>query len=166
MQWRRDGFTLIELAVVLLIIAACVTVVFPKFSVGFLDRQRLRSSVSRIASIAEYAHQRAVCTHVTHLLHFDIEKGEYWVTAQTSDGKVTPIPDGLNLKGRLPEGAQFSGIEFRGTRADLEDVITIEFSPQGWIEPVTVYIASSKGGKMSVVINEMLGNVETFELLE
>ena len=166
MRRQQDGFTLIELAVVLLIIAACVTIVFPKFSVGFLDRQRLRSSVSRIASVAEYAHQRAVCTHVTHLLHFDIEKGEYWVTAQTSDGKVIPILDGLNLKGRLPEGAQFSGIEFRGTRTDSEDVITIEFSPQGWIEPVTVYIASSKGRKMSVVMNEMLGNVETFELPE
>lgn len=166
MRWRRDGFTLIELAVVLLIIAACVTVVFPKFSVGFLDRQRLRSSVSRIASVAEYAHQRAVCTHLTHLLHFDIEKGEYWVTAQTSDGKVMPIPDGLNLRGRLPEGAQFSGIEFRGTRVDLEDVITIEFSPQGWIEPITVYVASSEGRIMSIVMNEMLGYVETFELPE
>ena len=166
MRWRQDGFTLIELAVVLLIIAACVTIVFPKFSVGFLDQQRLRSSVSRIASVAEYAHQRAVCTHVTHLLHFDIEKGKYWVTAQTSDGKVVPIADGLNLMGRLPEGVQFSGIEFRGTRANLEDVITIEFSPLGWIEPVTVYVASSEGGKMSIVMNEMSGNVETFELLE
>ncbi len=166
MRRRRDGFTLIELAVVLLIIAACVTVVFPKFSVGFLDRQRFRNNVSKIASIAEYAHQRAVCTHVTHLLHFDIEKGEYWVTAQTSDGKVMPIPDGLNLKGRLPEGAQFSGIEFQDMRTDSEDVVTIEFSPQGWIEPVTVYVASSEGRIMSIVMNEMLGYVETFELLE
>lgn len=166
MQWRRDGFTLIELAVVLLIIAACVTVVFPKFSVGFLDRQRLRSNVSRIASIAEYAHQRAVCTHVTHLLHFDIEKGKYWVTAQTSDGKVMPIADGLNLMGQLPEGVQFSGIEFQDMKTDSKDVVTIEFSPQGWIEPVTVYIASSKGGKMSIVMNEMSGYIETLELLE
>ena len=166
MQWRRDGFTLIELAVVLLIIAACVTVVFPKFSVGFLDRQRLRSNVSRIASIAEYAHQRAVCTHVTHLLHFDIEKGKYWVTAQTSDGKVMPIADGLNLMGRLPEGVQFSGIEFQDMRTDSKDVVTIEFSPQGWIEPVTVYVASSEGRKMSIVMNEMLGYVETLEVVE
>ncbi len=166
MRWRQDGFTLIELVVILLIVAACVTIVFPKFSVGFLDQQRLRSSVSRIASVAEYAHQRAVCTHVTHLLHFDIEKGKYWVTAQTSDGKVMPIADGLNLMGRLPEGVQFSGIEFQDMRTDSKDVVTIEFSPQGWIEPVTVYVASSEGRKMSIVMNEMLGYVETLELLE
>ena len=68
-----------------MIIAACVTVVFPKFSVGFLDQQRLRSSVSRIASVAEYAHQRAICTHLTHLLHFNIEEGKYWVIDKIKD---------------------------------------------------------------------------------
>lgn len=166
MQWRQEGFTLVELAVILLIIAACVTVVFPKFSNGLLEQQRLRSSVSKIASIAEYAHQRAVSTHFTHLLHFNIEQGTYWVTAHTPDGKLMPITDGLNLKGRLPEDIQFSGIEFRDVRSDLEDVVTIEFSPQGWIEPATVYVASSQGRKMSIVMHEMLGYVETLEVFE
>jgi len=166
MQWRQGGFTLVELAVILLIIAACVTVVFPKFSNGLLDQQRLRSSVSKIAGVAEYAHQRAVSTHLRHLLHFNIEQGTYWVTAHTPDGKLMPITDGLTLKGRLPEGIQFSGIEFPDFKSDLEDVVTIEFSPQGWIEPVTVYVASSQGRKMSIVMHEMLGYVETLEVFE
>ena len=166
MQWRKGGFTLVELAVVLLIIAACVTVVFPKFSNGLLDQQRLRSSVSKIAGIAEYARQRAVSTHLTHLLHLNIEQGTYWVTAHTPDGKLIPMTDGLKLKGRLPEDIQFSGIEFRDIRGDSADVVTIEFSPQGWIEPATVYIASSQGRKMSIVMHETLGYVETLEVFE
>ncbi len=166
MQWRRGGFTLVELAVILLIIAACVTVVFPKFSNGLLDQQRLRSSVSKIASVAEYAHQRAVSTHLTHILHFNVEQGTYWVTAHTPDGKLMPMTDGLNLTGKLPEGIQFSGIEFRDVRSDSEDVVTIELSPQGWIEPATVYVASSQGRKMSIVMHEILGYVETFEVFE
>ena len=166
MQCRQGGFTLVELAVIILIIAACVTVVFPKFSNGFLERQRLRSSVSKIASIAEYARQRAVSTHFTHLLHFNIEQGIYWVTAHTPDGKLMPMTDGLNLKGRLPEDIRFSGIDFPDIRTDSGDVVTIEFSPQGWIEPVTVYVASSQGRKMSIVMHEMLGYVETLEVFE
>ena len=102
MQCRQDGFTLVELAVIFLIIAAFVTVVFPKFSNGLFEKQRLKSSVNKIASIAEYAHQRAVSTHFTHLLHFNIEQGTYWVTAHTPDGRPVPMTDGLNLKGRLP----------------------------------------------------------------
>lgn len=166
MQWRRDGFTLVELAVILLIIAACVTVVFPKFSNGLFDQQRLKSSVSKIASIAEYARQRAVSTHFTHKLHFNIEQGTYWVTAHTPDGRLMPITDGFNLKGRLPEDMRFSGIEFPDIISDLGEVVTIELSPQGWIEPATVYVASSQGRKMGIVMHEMLGYVETFEVFE
>ena len=166
MQWRQGGFTLVELAVIILIIAACVTVVFPKFSNGLLDQQRLRSSVSKIAGIAEYARQRAVSTHFTHLLQFNIEQGTYWVTALMPDGKLMPMTDGLNLKGRLPEDIRFSGIDFPDIRSDLENVVTIEFSPQGWIEPATVYVASLKGRTMSIVMHEMLGYVETLEVFE
>ena len=166
MQWRQGGFTLVELAVIILIIAACVTVVFPKFSNGLLDQQRLRSNVSKIAGIAEYARQRAVSTHLTHLLHFDLERGTYWVTAHAPDGKLMPMTDGLELKGRLPEGIRFSGIDFPDIRNDSGGVVTIEFSPQGWIEPATVYVASSQGRKMSVVMHEMLGYVETLEVFE
>ena len=166
MRTYRVGFTLIELAVILLIVAACVAVVFPKFSVGFLDQQRLQSSVNKIASIAEYAHQRAVCAQVTHLLHLDTEKGRYWITAQTSESKVMPIADGFSLRGQLPEGVQFAGVEFRDMRTGSKDTVTIEFSPQGWIEPVTIYVASSEGRKMSVVTNEMSGCIETLELIE
>ena len=166
MQWRQGGFTLVELAVIILIIAACVTVVFPKFSNGLLDQQRLRSSVSKIAGIAEYARQRAVSTRLTHTLHFNIEQGTYWVTAHTPDGKLMPMTDGLNLKGRLPEDIRFSGIDFPDIKTNLEDVVAIEFSPQGWIEPATVYVASSEGRKMSIVMHEMLGYVETLEVFE
>lgn len=166
MQWRQGGFTLVELAVIILIIAACVTVVFPKFSNGLLDQQRLKSNVSKIAGIAEYTRQRAVSTCLTHQLHFNMEQGTYWVTAHAPDGRLMPMTDGLHLKGRLPEGIRFSGIDFPDIRTDLGNDIAIEFSPQGWIEPATIYVASSKGGKMCIVMHEMLGYVETLEVFE
>jgi len=166
MQGRQGGFTLVELAVIILIIAAFVTVVFPKFSNGLLDQQRLKSNVSKIAGIAEYARQRAVSTRLTHTLHFNMDQGTYWVTAHTSDGKLMPMTDGLHLKGRLPEDISFSGIDFPDIRTGSVNDITIEFSPQGWIEPATVYVASSKGRKMSIVMHEMLGYVETLEVIE
>jgi hypothetical protein len=77
-----------------------------------------------------------------------------------------PMTDGLNLNGRLPEDIRFSGIDFPDIRTDSGDVVTIEFSPQGWIEPATVYVASLEGRKMSIVMHEMLGYVETLEVFE
>ena len=166
MHWRRCGFTLVELVVVLLIVAACITIVFPKLSNGLLGWQRLKSSVSKIASVAEYAHQRAVSTHLMHRLNIDIERGTYEVTAHTTDGKIVSIGDGLSLAGRLPEDIYFSGVEFPDKRIGSEKVVTIEFSPHGWVEPATVYVESSENRKIGVVMHEVLGTVEVLEVVK
>ena len=165
MHLRQGGFTLVELTVILLIIAACVTVVFPRLSNVLLDQQRLRNSVSKIASVAEYAYQRAVSTHLIHRLSIDIEQGTYEVTAHTLDGKFVSIADGPSLAGQLPEDIHFSGVEFPNGKAGLEKSVTIEFSPQGWIDPVTIYL-ESEGSKMGIVIDEVSGSVETIEVFK
>jgi prepilin-type N-terminal cleavage/methylation domain-containing protein len=164
MRCRRAGFTLIELAVVLLILAISVTVVFPKFDSALLGQVRLRNSAKRIASVVEYAGQRAAYAQLTHLLHIDTEQGTYWVTARKPDGQVVPITDGLSLKGRLPEGVRFANIELPGTKAFSRDVITIEFDPQGWADPATIYVACDAGKTIAIVIDELSGQVRTCEL--
>jgi len=157
------GFTLIELAVVLVILAISVTVLFPKFGTSRFQQIRFRSSANRIASVAEYAHQRAACARLIHLLYLDTEKGAYWVTSQTSDGQVVPITDTFSSKSRLPEGVQFAGVELRGMDTSSQDVVAIRFSPQGWADPATVHLICSTGETMSVIIDELSGQVETCE---
>jgi len=166
MRRYPNGFTLIELAVVLLIIAISVTVAFPRFGSGMVDRARLRSSASRIASVAEYAHQRAACARLTHLLHLDIANGTYWVTGQTSDGQRAPITDNLGLKGQLAESVRFAGIELQDMDADSDDIVTIRFSPQGWADPAAIQLTGSAGETMSVIIDELSGQVQTCKLEE
>ena len=166
MRWRQCGFTLVELLVVILIIATFVTVVYPKFSDGLLEPQRLRSSVSKIASVAEYAHERAISTHLTHQLNINIEHGTYEVSAHKADGQIVMESGDINLEGRLPEGVYFIGVEYEDKKLYSGEPVSVEFNPQGWIEPVTIYVASSEGRKMGIVIREMLSSVKTFKVIE
>lgn len=166
MRRGSDAFTLIELAVVLLVIAVSITIVFPKLNVDWIQRARLRGTANRIASIAEYAHQLAACARLTHLLNIDAVQRTYWITSQTSEGKEMPITDNLDLKGRLPEGVQFVEVELRDIDSISQDVITIRFSPQGWADPAIVRLTCPTGDTMSVVIDELSGQVATCELGE
>lgn len=165
MRCYQRGLTIIELAVILLILGICVVVTFPKFDAALLNQYRLRSNVNRIASIAEYAHHQAICSQSTHLLHINTVEGTYWVTGEAPDDEAVSIPAGLP-KGRLPEGVQFTKIEFRGTNTCSQDIVTVEFSPQGWIEPATALVVSSRGRKMSIVMDELSGSIETSEIAE
>ena len=101
MRKSQRAFTLVELAVVLLIIAVSVAIAFPSFSHGTLERVRMRSSVSRLADVAQYAYYRAVSTRLTHLLYLDTQQGSYWVVSKTPDGEQTPVTDGLELQGQF-----------------------------------------------------------------
>jgi prepilin-type N-terminal cleavage/methylation domain-containing protein len=163
MRKDTNGYTLIELAVVMLILAISLTTVIPSFSIGS-DQSRLRSSANRIASVAEHAHQRAACTRLTHILHIDTKKGTYWVTTQGLDGQDVSITDILSLKGQLPEGVSFLDIKIQGINTHSKDCICITLSPQGWADQATIRLRSLTGEIMSIMIDEFSGQVKTCKL--
>ena len=68
----RDGFTLIEVILVVAIIAVVVT--GATFGLGAITRTRLRSSSFKVMSAARYAYNRAITQGTTTRLYFDFEK--------------------------------------------------------------------------------------------
>jgi len=67
-----DGFTLIEVILVVAIIAIVVT--GATFGLGALTRSRLRSASFKVMSAAQYAYNRSVTHGTTTRLLFDFEK--------------------------------------------------------------------------------------------
>jgi prepilin-type N-terminal cleavage/methylation domain-containing protein len=68
----NDGFTLIEVILVIAIMAAVVT--GATFGLGAVTRARLRSSAFKVTSAARFAYSRALTQGTTTRLHFDFEK--------------------------------------------------------------------------------------------
>jgi prepilin-type N-terminal cleavage/methylation domain-containing protein len=163
MQRRPNAFTLIELAIVLLVIGISAAIVFPKLTGNVVQRAQLRSSVNRIAALAEYAHQQAACTRRTHVLYLDPEEGVYWVARHTSDKHIVPGVDNSILKGRLPDEVELAGVKHRGKNTDLKDIVAIQFSPQGWADPATIDLICSTGETMCVLIDEFSAQVRTYD---
>jgi prepilin-type N-terminal cleavage/methylation domain-containing protein len=166
MPIRRKAFTLIELSITLLVIAACMAIAFPKFSTSSINRRRLQSAANKIAAIAQYTRHRAVTTQSTHHLSIDTQQGSYNVTAVDSQGNPIPIEDGIKLNGSLAENLFFDDILFSRQKFHKGKTVTIEFNPQGSIEPVEIYIANSDGKQYCVITKEISGKIETIELQE
>lgn len=164
MPIRRRAFTLIELSITLLVIAACIAIAFPKFSAASINRRRLQSAANKIAAIAQYTRHRAVTTQLTHHLNINTKQGTYEVTAVNAEGNAVPIEDGIKLSGSLAENLFFDNIIFNQPKPYTGETVTVEFNPQGTIEPAEIYITATDGKQYCVITKEISGKIETIEL--
>lgn len=73
---RSAGFTVIELAVSILIVVILITVVI--VNVGGLFRADLKTSSEKIAASVRYLYNLSVINNMSYRLVVDMENGEYW----------------------------------------------------------------------------------------
>ncbi len=154
------GFTFIELAVVLSIVAVCTAIVFPK-----LDRLLVRESEPwksgrRFVRIARHAHEFAVATESVLFLHVDEKAGKYWVSGRDADSGRDSGMSHSSLRGWLGDDVSMSHIELSEDDAAPQDNLYIRFSPDGWSDPATVTFTSVDGMSVTAVIGEWFGDIE------
>src|ERR1700744_926748 len=80
---RQDGFTLIELILVLALLVIITSIAVPAMS-RFIRGRALESESSRLLALMHLAQSRAVSEGIPMMLWIDAPQGEYGVTAETS----------------------------------------------------------------------------------
>lgn len=78
--YRKDGFTLIELAIVLSLITILTAVTAP-FLRNFATSRNLKSSASEIYSLLTYARDVSITENTNYLVLFDLDEQRYWLTS-------------------------------------------------------------------------------------
>ncbi|HPA45783.1 MAG TPA: GspH/FimT family pseudopilin [bacterium] len=75
---RRSGFTLIELATVVVILAIVMAAGLPAFS-GFQKRAALSAEAERLVQTLRYAQQRSILERQNMEVVLDLEERAYWI---------------------------------------------------------------------------------------
>jgi type II secretion system protein H len=105
LRLRRDGFTLFELVLVLLVVALIAATVVPAMR-NFAHGRRLGDAATQIVALANYARTQAIAEGKTYRLNLDMSAGTYALTARTYDafedlgndyGELFQVPEGMRL---------------------------------------------------------------------
>ena len=139
----KQGFTLLEIVVVLFIVSLVMAVVLPSFA-GF-GESKLRSEAREIASILRYMNDSAVSRKETFLIRFDLEKN--MVTWQGPDGEKTKKFDDMT-----GVTTQSNGMVSKG-----ELIVFIE--PLGIQENLSIHMRRGKKGVV-ITLNHLSGKVK------
>jgi prepilin-type N-terminal cleavage/methylation domain-containing protein len=142
----NNGFTLLELIVVIFILSLGLAVAFPSFT--FQKDAKLKSEAGRLASILRYLNDSAVSTKETFEMNLNF------------NNKL--------LRYRGPDGEKTEKIEHlsdmtlqsRGKLTDGE--VTVFFSPTGPGENLTIFLTGPESS-MAIGFNPLSGRVKVLE---
>lgn len=154
----RNGFTLMELVVVIAILSLAALLVFPLLP--STDAARLRGSARSLAATIRYLGDRSVATKGSFRMRLDISGGD--ITVLKGDGGA-------------PEGDTFTSRRILADGVSLEDVTTpsqgkrgagemaLDFGPLGIREFAAIHLKTEKGGRFTVLAYPGSGKVKVLE---
>ena len=137
---NEQGFTLIELMVVILLVGGFVFLAVPKIQTG--TEINIKSASSNLTATIKYLYNEAVFKKNIYRLSINIDEDEYWIET-LSDGEYVQSTDPNHRRRKLPNGVHFEDVITErsvGRNALEEDEEFILFLPTGFAEPAVIYL--------------------------
>jgi prepilin-type N-terminal cleavage/methylation domain-containing protein len=155
----KRGFSLAELAVVLVILGMALSVILPRIG-GVSDGERLKTAARRVAGLAREAHSEAAVTSRPMFLAIDLDKRRMWLS------DVRPGKEGQ--AGRqtrfvnLPMGVIFEDVFHPAKDQVKEGRVSFGYWPQGGSEPGTIHMMNQNDEEsvLTIFLRPFLGRAE------
>lgn len=165
-QWRRrGGFTLIELALVVVILGVAMTVVLLNLD-GLVPSEQIKSAASAIANRLELARSEAAGKGVNYAMVYDLDNQEYWILAPVRAERAR-MQQGARYDeenevreqrfiGRLPSDVRFRDVQLGENVKKTRGKVTIEITPLGTASGHIVNIYNEKTQqRMAIELNAL-----------
>jgi general secretion pathway protein H len=133
----RSGFTLIELAVVTLLIALFAGLTIPLLSGG--GARELRSTSRRISGMTRWCYNEAALTGLEHRLVFDLQRQVFFAQRLEADGELITLTG--PGKERSPAGqTRIEDVAIIGRGKFNSQTVTTRILPAGWLEETVIHL--------------------------
>ncbi len=161
---RKQGFTLLEIVVVILIMGILASVVGPALS-GVSPKYRLRAAARDVGSNINHVRSLASATGKLFVLHYDLETQKYWMVhppepdedpdmdiADRQQGTVNSMPIGVTIDEIfLPDGSSETGGE-----------LDLRIDPLGNEGSHILVLKNNDDQIITIKFNALLGFVDYF----
>lgn len=159
----RNGFTLLELLVVVFLISAFVFIALPKIKSG--TEINIKSASRSLSGTIRYLYNEAAFKKNIYRLVFDIDKDEYWVEV-LSNNEYVVSNEYLLKKRTLPPGVHFKDVVTERTlsRSRLDDAREfILFLPTGFVEPAVIHLVTDNEDYYTLETKPYTGGTRVYD---
>ena len=156
---NAQGFTLVELAVVILLIGITLVFAAPRLPQSPLIDPTSSAARWIIVNVRDLK-ERAVREQTQYTLHVGIDGSRFWVTHEdmTTEEQERAKAAGYSLPGDL----RVADVEFPDTSRLLSGQVDIDFYERGYSDRVMLHLADGEE-RMSFQIEPFLTRVKVFD---
>lgn len=153
------GYTLIELAVVVVLIGLMLAVSIPRFRYSLLT-DNLKSTTRRIVGIVKSIRNEAIREQNVYLLHFDIGSNRFWIDSDAMNEEECELAREKAFE--LPPDVRVIDVWSRDRGKKAGDKAVIRFSKKGYVEQTAIHLGAEDGREFTLVLNPFLGTIKIY----
>jgi prepilin-type N-terminal cleavage/methylation domain-containing protein len=135
---KKNGFTLIELAVVVFLLGLMLFLAVPKVRESLIS-SGVKTVVRHLIGAAQELRNDAIRELVDYELHLDLNGHSFW----TCSIDMTPEKRDEKKKNafRFPDGVRIADVSQIGVEKKVDGEIKVMFFKKGYIQPTVVHLA-------------------------
>jgi len=155
----QQGFTLIELAIVVILISLFSAISIPLLTRS--DRGELNAAARRMAGAVKYLYNETALSGKEHRLLWNLDNNSYAARILEDDGELEELDDAKSQR-QLPTGISFADIVIPGRGSYNQGEVAIRIYPSGWLEETIIHLRNRSGDELTMHINPLTGSSEVF----
>ncbi len=158
MNWKRAGFTLLELIVVLAVLGSVLFMILPRFST-LLPGNNRTGGINLLLNTINELKKKSIIENINYTLHLNVTKSTLWVTQQSMTPKS--LSRAREDAFQLDESIRIGGVEFYGISSQIEDEYQFHFSREGYCDMALIHIENRDNGEnFTIVTSAFLSSAE------
>jgi prepilin-type N-terminal cleavage/methylation domain-containing protein len=160
---HASGFTLLEIAVVLLLMGLIMTLALPYF--GGVAQARLKSQARALAALADYMAVRAQTEKLVLRLTFDLDRDGYFTSCLDPYARAPvfrPCSGPGSSGKRLPPDLRIRDVSVAGVGTARRGAISTLFYPEGYTDATVVHLANQSGSTLTLCLSPFATGASIF----
>jgi prepilin-type N-terminal cleavage/methylation domain-containing protein len=156
---RNNGFTLIELIVVISLISLMLFFAVPQFQVDILSDNTKKASRWIMLQV-QTLKEKAVHDQKRYVLHLSLDSNKLWVTSEMMSPEEIQTAEADGFK--LSDDISLQDVEYPGQKKITVGRADIYFYKKGYSDKVIIHISTKDNEILSFLIEPFLSHVRLY----
>jgi len=154
------GYTLIELAVVVILIGLFLGLSIPRFQYAMVSDD-LKATIRRIVGTVKGLRNEAIREQQVYIFHLDLESNRLWIEPPGIGEEERALARERAFK--FPPGVRILDVWCKGKGKKVNGEVAIRFSKKGYVEQTVIHLGAEDGREFTLVLNPFLGTIKVYD---